>query len=80
MTQAATRLPSTVQGRVRAGSAHVTLVKDKVAVGEVLPEYFDFPCQYHSTIVSYHLFYTRYRYQKGKLLEPGKRSEIRSTG
>ena len=55
MAQAASRLTPTVQGRVRDGSAHVRFVKDKVALGEYLPEYFDFPCQYHSTIFSYYL-------------------------
>jgi hypothetical protein len=28
---------------------------DKVALGEISPEYFGFPCQYHSTIVPYYL-------------------------
>ena len=36
MAQAVSRWPSTVQGQVRAGSAHVRFVTDKVALGEVL--------------------------------------------
>jgi hypothetical protein len=55
MAQAVSGQPPTVEGRVRAGAAHVRIVMDKVALGEILPEYFGFPCQYHSTVVPYYL-------------------------
>jgi hypothetical protein len=31
------------------GSVYVGFVVDKVALGQVFPEYFVFPCQFHST-------------------------------
>jgi hypothetical protein len=42
------------------GSGHVGFVVDKVALGQVFPKYFGFPCQIYSTSYSaftiiYHL-------------------------
>jgi hypothetical protein len=36
------------------GSVHVEFVVDKVALGQVFPQYFGFPCQFHSTGASLH--------------------------
>jgi hypothetical protein len=36
---------STAEAQVRARSGHVGFVVDKVALGQVLSEYFGFPCQ-----------------------------------
>jgi hypothetical protein len=42
--------------RAASGSSHVGFVVDKVALGQVLSEYFDFPCQssFHQFLHNYH--------------------------
>jgi hypothetical protein len=43
--QAVSRWLPTAAARVHARSGHVGFVVDKVALGQVFSEYFDFPCQ-----------------------------------
>jgi hypothetical protein len=43
--QAVSRWLPTAAARVRAWSGHVGFVVDKVTLGQVLSEYFGFPCQ-----------------------------------
>jgi hypothetical protein len=52
IAQAVSRWLPTAAGQVRPGSGHVGFVADKVALGQVLSEYFGFPYQYsfHQTL------------------------------
>jgi hypothetical protein len=45
IAQAVSRWLPTAVARARAGSGHVGFVVDKVALGQVVSEYFGFPCQ-----------------------------------
>jgi hypothetical protein len=48
IAEAVSRWLPTAATRVRARVWQVGFVVDKVASGQVFPEYFDFPCQNHS--------------------------------
>ena len=77
MSQAVSGQPPTVEDRVRAGPTHVRIVMDKVALGEVLLEYFGIPCQYHSTVVPYYLYTHLTRIRRTNSWSMEKPSEIR---
>jgi hypothetical protein len=53
MAQAVSRWPLTAEARVRARVNPCGICGGQSGTGQVLSEYFGFPCKYHSTIAPY---------------------------